>query len=237
MKKCSYCGHENDDGAAVCCECGTGFLSPSAAVIEPQLTDPANGLVIVRTFSTMEQASLLAIQLRAAGIEACIPEEYGGQPFSDVVALSLVTVRVAAKDRESAEEIAVEMAGGDRVSAAAEPVPPPPPQRRFAITRTEITVISAVLVLLPVILGTVAHYIRDRAAMGPVFWVWVLFTIACFVWSRYLVRRFRRLAWECVAVDILQVTLFLFLFFTVDFPANSRSRPYTPQPTPNRHNW
>ena len=30
MKRCGYCGRENTDEAAACCECGTSFAAPNA---------------------------------------------------------------------------------------------------------------------------------------------------------------------------------------------------------------
>src|ERR1043166_8994016 len=118
MKTCSYCGRENEDAVDVCVEGGTGM--PSAPpVVDPHLTDPARALVIVRTFGTMERAAMLAARLAAAGIEACIPES-GTQPFSNVIPLDYATVRVAAKDRDAAEGIAVEMAKAMELSASAD---------------------------------------------------------------------------------------------------------------------
>jgi len=38
MKKCAYCGRENDDDATQCPECGTGeFLAPDPAPTQPRV--------------------------------------------------------------------------------------------------------------------------------------------------------------------------------------------------------
>src|SRR3989442_700959 len=38
MKKCAYCGRENDDDATQCRECGTGeFLAPGPAPTQPRV--------------------------------------------------------------------------------------------------------------------------------------------------------------------------------------------------------
>jgi Putative prokaryotic signal transducing protein len=103
MKECSYCGHRNNDAATVCEECGTAF--PVAELTDPKLTDPAESLVILKTFDDVPQASLLKDRLEQAGIEACIPEELGPSPFSIVKPLARVTVRVAQKDIEAAREV------------------------------------------------------------------------------------------------------------------------------------
>ncbi len=34
MKKCIYCGHENQDDAARCLECGTAFIVPGASHVQ-----------------------------------------------------------------------------------------------------------------------------------------------------------------------------------------------------------
>jgi hypothetical protein len=103
MKECSYCGHSNVDAATVCEECGTAFPVPD--LTDPRLTDPAESLVILKTFDDVPQASLLKDRLEQAGIEACIPEELGPSPFSIVKPLARVTVRVAQKDLEAAREV------------------------------------------------------------------------------------------------------------------------------------
>ena len=103
MKECSYCGHRNHDAATLCEECGTAFPVPEA--IDPKLTDPAESLVILKTFDDVPEASLLKDRLEQAGIEACIPEELGPSPFSIVKPLARVTVRVAKKDLEAAQEV------------------------------------------------------------------------------------------------------------------------------------
>lgn len=103
MKECSYCGHRNNDAATVCEECGTQFPTPE--LTDSKLTDPAESLVIVKTFDDVPQATLLKDRLEQAGIEACIPEELGPSPFSIVKPLARVTVRVARKDLEAAREV------------------------------------------------------------------------------------------------------------------------------------
>jgi hypothetical protein len=102
MKECSYCGHQNADSARVCEECGSAFSVTE--LVDPKLTDPAESLVVLKTFDDVPQASLLKDRLEQAGIEACIPEE-APSPFSIVRPLARVTVRVARKDLQAAQEI------------------------------------------------------------------------------------------------------------------------------------
>ena len=103
MKECSYCGHRNNDAATVCEECGTAFPVPEA--IDPKLTDPAESLVILKSFDDVPEASLLKDRLEQAGIEACIPEELEPSPFGNFKPLARVTVRVARKNFDAAREI------------------------------------------------------------------------------------------------------------------------------------
>jgi len=242
MKQCSYCGRENEDTAGACAECGTCMPTAEPAV-EPQLSDASSVLVVVRTFDSSTEASLLAARLAAAGIEACILES-DTQPFSNVVPLDYATVRVAAKDREAAEVIAAEMSKAMEVSASAGLSDfsgkafrfLPPSSRPLLAGRTAVA-ISVVIVVAPIIFGFVVHSIRETAAMGPLFWLWALFSLCCFFWVRYAFRRFRFLAWGCLAIGTLQVIIFSCLFWTVDLPVNAKSQPYAPAHNNNPHNW
>ena len=109
MKKCSYCGRENAESVSSCVECGTEFpgQSPKASELDPNLQDPTLSLVIVGTFGNVVDATVVKTRLEAAGIEACIPEEYTPQILWYAVTspLEQVTVRVAAKDYEEAKAI------------------------------------------------------------------------------------------------------------------------------------
>src|SRR5690349_7645668 len=117
MKKCAYCGRENENTSVVCSECGVELAEPAKIESDPQLTDPALALVTVATFSSLQEASLLVDRLAAAWIEACIPEEYAAQVFSGVIPLERLTVRVAAKDYEAAKAAIAEDDSGEQVSS------------------------------------------------------------------------------------------------------------------------
>src|SRR6266849_742663 len=237
MKTCSYCGRQNDATAVVCSECGTGVVSLPAPEVDAQLSDPAGALVIVGSFNTMAQASLLSTRLEAAGIEACIPEEYATQIFSNVIPLGCVTVRVAAKDFEAAQAIATGMAETEpspavegSSKAGVHQVGESNRSRSRDLPRQAVGVITVIVVLIPMLFGVIAHLIRERAAMGPLFWLWALFSVASLFWARYVFRRYRPLALGCMAIDVLQLVSFLVLFMAIDLPANSRSVPFTPPP-------
>jgi hypothetical protein len=103
MKACPTCDSWNEKAATHCKQCGAEFEPPRA--VDPQLTDPADALVIVATFGDVVEASLLKDQLESAGIPACIPEELNPSPFGNMVPMAQVTVQVAAKDYEAAKEI------------------------------------------------------------------------------------------------------------------------------------
>jgi ribosomal protein L40E len=110
MKKCPYCAQENEDGAVVCSICHVELDPPSAPQVDPQLQDPTLSLRIVATFRNVVDAGLFRARLEAAGIEACMPEEYTPQIFWNVIPspLESVTVRVAAKDYEAAKGLLAE---------------------------------------------------------------------------------------------------------------------------------
>jgi len=116
MKKCTYCGCPNEDAAVGCRECGEQFETSSSPDPEPQALDPSLSPAIVAQFSNLQQASLLAGRLEAAGIQAWIPEEYSEQIFSGVVGLESLTVRVSAKDYQAAMAVVAEGAEGNSTS-------------------------------------------------------------------------------------------------------------------------
>jgi len=107
MKKCPYCGHENGDEATACLICHTALTRPPEDEADPQLVDPSLALVVVGTYRTVVEATVVKARLEAAGIEACIPEEYTPQILWAAVPspLEAVTVRVAAKDYEAARQL------------------------------------------------------------------------------------------------------------------------------------
>ena len=107
MKKCSHCGQENADIATACSECGTEFPGPEIPEDPKRLLDPALSLAIVATFRNVVDAGLFRARLEAAGIEACIPEEYTPQIVWNVTPspVETVTVRVAVKDYEAAKAL------------------------------------------------------------------------------------------------------------------------------------
>src|SRR5436190_23639039 len=71
MRKCWYCGRDNEESAVSCSECGRELSPESASEVDPQLQDPELALKIVGTFRTVVDASAVKMRLEAAGIEAC----------------------------------------------------------------------------------------------------------------------------------------------------------------------
>ena len=228
MRQCSYCGRENEETAKACSGCGTEIGSTTEQVKEAESGEPTEAMVIVRTFETLERASVLAGRLRAAGIEAWIPES-GTQPYSNVIPFSYVTVRVVGKDSEEAEAIAAELgeAGPETVGLAR--------GQRAGLTCRGMSAITAVIVLAAIMSGVVTHSIRESLAMGPAFWLWAVLSVGCLWWGRYAFRRHRSLGWGCLAIDLLQIVSFMLLFWTIDFPENARIHPHKFNSNP--HVW
>jgi len=102
MKKCDFCGRENEDALLCCYECGMELQSPEVPAPPTEADKP---LAVLATFGDTVQASLLRAQLEQAGIEACIPEELDPSPFGNFLPLAHVTVRVAEKDLAAAKEV------------------------------------------------------------------------------------------------------------------------------------
>src|ERR1043165_6416372 len=92
MKSCSYCGCQNEDTQTHCRECGTEFPRPEQ--VDPQLTNPADSLMVVATFGDLVEASLVKDRLELGGIEACIPEELNPSPFGNFVSMAQGTGQV-----------------------------------------------------------------------------------------------------------------------------------------------
>jgi ribosomal protein L40E len=107
MKTCSRCGKENADEATACSECGKEFPAPEIPEDPNRLLDPSLSLAVVATFRNVVDAGLFRARLEAAGIEACIPEEYTPQIVWNVTPspVETVTVRVTAKDYEAAKAL------------------------------------------------------------------------------------------------------------------------------------
>ncbi|MBI4326750.1 MAG: zinc ribbon domain-containing protein [Chloroflexi bacterium] len=62
MKRCAYCGRENDPDAARCRECGTEFAVP------PRVSEPLPPLERIATLQNEVEAQRLEIELRSGGI-------------------------------------------------------------------------------------------------------------------------------------------------------------------------
>jgi hypothetical protein len=98
MKRCAYCGRENEDGAIFCRECGTeefgavttatGSESKREPVGPPPLSAGCPGaargqrvecqgaLVVLTRCRTLYEADLIKSRLSAAGLAAFIPDEF-----------------------------------------------------------------------------------------------------------------------------------------------------------------
>jgi hypothetical protein len=87
--------------------------------------------------------------------------------------------------------------------------------------------------MLPILLGALAHFMRESKSAGPLFWLWEFSTLACLLWGRYVSRIDRLTAWGCVAIVMLQFALFLYLFMVIDSRAKTRSTAVTDPPIAN----
>ena len=65
MKKCSYCGRENADGALFCRECGTDLTELNA---EGRVTEPSVPWDKVAVLESEVEADLLDVELNTQGI-------------------------------------------------------------------------------------------------------------------------------------------------------------------------
>lgn len=130
MKKCGYCGVENDDAAVHCRECGTEFPRPEVpplAPVEQPAEEPASpeyefaplseeerkqDLVVLVRCRTLLAADLLVGRLEAAGIPTFIPDQNLMQMIAwNVNTYGYVRVQVSPKDYDAARAL---ISAGDR---------------------------------------------------------------------------------------------------------------------------
>jgi hypothetical protein len=129
MKKCAYCGRENEDTSVHCSECGTEFVHPSPPkpVPEPEpvrhryqihALSPAEAkldLVTIVSCQTLFDADVVVSELEAAGIQAIIPDEFLAEAWAfNLNALGYVRVQVSPQDYEAAKDV---IEDADRLTA------------------------------------------------------------------------------------------------------------------------
>lgn len=92
MKICAYCGRENEDAATHCRECGIDEFKSNSPVTASEVEDDAphsdafqsrllsveerqQAFVTLRKCRTVDEANMLAAQLKIAGVAAFLPDE------------------------------------------------------------------------------------------------------------------------------------------------------------------
>jgi hypothetical protein len=136
MKKCAYCGRENEDDAVNCSECGTELVqaSPTQPTSEPEPARPKYQIrplspeeakldvVTIVTCQTLFDADMVVSELEAAGITALIPDEFVAEAMAfNLNAVGYVRVQVSPQDYNAAKDV---IEDADRFTAT--PSTPPP---------------------------------------------------------------------------------------------------------------
>jgi hypothetical protein len=121
MKRCSYCGVEYPDDAVMC---ATDHTPLDPAIVPPppprlpeskrpayhfsslSQADQQKAFVTLVTCSTLVAADMIVTRLRAAGIEAFLPDEYVMQNAGwNNVTFGYVRVQVPPKDYDAAKDL------------------------------------------------------------------------------------------------------------------------------------
>lgn len=111
MKKCTYCGRENDNSATHCSGCFQDDRFEPAASDQAEEVDVQDELVTLTACARLPDADLIASRLESAGIKAFIPDQHLMQSVGlDLNAFGYVRVQVARKDFASAKELLAQTA-------------------------------------------------------------------------------------------------------------------------------
>jgi hypothetical protein len=119
MKTCSYCGAEYPDDAVMCTIDHTTFERPPAESPKPEFEpkqpeyrfpilsaeDRQKDFVTLATCATLPTADLIVGRLKAAGIEASIPDESLVTVSGGCPAFGFARVLIAPKDYDAAREL------------------------------------------------------------------------------------------------------------------------------------
>ena len=135
MKKCAYCGRENETEAVHCSECGTELVqtTPTQPTPEPEPArrkyqvrplspeDAKLDLVTIVSCQTLFDADMVVSELDAAGISALIPDEFVAEAMAfNLNAVGYVRVQVSPQDYDAAKDV---IEDADRLTSAL-PAPP-----------------------------------------------------------------------------------------------------------------
>lgn len=122
MKKCVYCGRDNEDSVLNCRECGTVFnpsqtdsspeKAPEPEFVEklefatPTAQEMQMDFVTLLRCRTLVDADMLASQLESAGIPTFIPDQFLMQNIAwNLNTFGYVRLQVSPKDFSAAKEL------------------------------------------------------------------------------------------------------------------------------------
>ena len=104
-KECPTCELMNAEEADTCRHCGTAFFF-ELECLDPKFDDPADELVILASYRSLIDATMVKGLLEDNGVAACVPEELA----PSLGMIEAATVQVARKDFEAARRILSENA-------------------------------------------------------------------------------------------------------------------------------
>lgn len=121
MKKCTYCGRENEDSAVHCSGCGLEEFKIGSPA-EAEAGNILEELVTLITCATLTEADLIATRLNSAGIETFIPDEQLMQTVGfNLNAYGYVRLQVRRMDYANARELLAQAEAAEVADQAGPP--------------------------------------------------------------------------------------------------------------------
>lgn len=153
MKKCSYCGRDNAEGAENCRECGSEFEQEAAKQKEASDQTPERKTLAIRIFANRELAEIAAAKLKVHGIESWVDCDDCAGMYPSLTVAQGARLKVWEEDEFIATAVldakpTPEESKKIEVEAILATPPPPEPKKKLAWGQLMVAFVLGVLVSL-----------------------------------------------------------------------------------------